>query len=60
MITQGKLPIESEASVLKLSSVSYRVALDEGWRDLEAEAMVASAECPVIDFIPVSEVHANR
>ena len=52
VITQGKLPIKSEASVLKLSSVSYRVALDEDW-PADVEQMVESEECPVIDFIPV-------
>ena len=29
VITQGKLPIKAEAAVLKLSAISYRVALDE-------------------------------
>ena len=52
MITQGKLPIKSEASVLKLSSISYRVALDEDWPD-DIPSMVESEECPAIDFIPV-------
>jgi hypothetical protein len=52
VITQGKLPIKSEASVLKLSSISYRVALDEDWPD-DIPSMVESEECPVIDFIPV-------
>ena len=51
-ITQGKLPIKNEASVLKLSSISYRVALDEDWPTSTGE-MMESEECPVIDFIPV-------
>ena len=51
-ITQGKLPIKNEASVLKLSSISYRVALDEDWPTSIGE-MMESEECPVLDFIPV-------
>jgi hypothetical protein len=52
VITQGKLPIKSEASVNKLSAISYRVALDQDWPE-DAASMVESEECPVIDFIPV-------
>ena len=52
MIKKGKLPIKSEASVGKLSSISYRVALDVDWPE-DVASMVEFEECPVIDFIPV-------
>jgi myosin heavy subunit len=52
VITQGKLPIKSEESVVKLSSISYRVALDVDW-PADAQAMCDSEDCPCIDFIPV-------
>ena len=47
MITQGKLPIKAEAAVLKLSAISYRVALDEDW-PADPDEMANHPECPVI------------
>lgn len=47
VITQGKLPIKAEAAVLKLSSISYRVALDEDW-PADPDEMANHPECPVI------------
>jgi hypothetical protein len=47
VITQGKLPLKAEAAVVKLSAISYRVALDEDW-PADADAMAEHAECPVI------------
>ena len=52
VITQCKLPIKSEATVVDLSSISYRVALDADWSE-DPASMVENPDCPVIDFIPV-------
>ena len=52
VITQGKLPIKAEDAVLKLSAISYRVALDEDW-PADPDEMANHPECPVIGELGV-------
>ena len=48
VITRGNLPIKDDTAVVKLSSISYRVALDADWEGMDADAMVNNEDCPMV------------